>query len=87
MSPVSLEPETANVSIAEKPSFISQATGQPKWVKNKALNMGQKIAEAPSSNKEILQKFTETLITGKKEDSEEGVFGKYVESELKGLNM
>ena len=49
--------------------------------------MGQKIAEAPSSNKEILQKFTETLIKGKKEDSEEGIFGKYVESELKGLNM
>ena len=49
--------------------------------------MRQKIAEAPSSNKEILQKFTETLIKEKKEDSEEGVFGKYVESELKGLNM
>ena len=47
-SPVSLEPETANVSIAEKPSLISQATGQPKWVKNKASNKRQKIAEVLS---------------------------------------
>ena len=81
-------PESGNV-IAEKPSsVISQATGQLKWVKNnKASNKRQKITEAPSSITEILRKFTETLMKEEKEDSEEDVFGKYVASELKGLNM
>ena len=37
-SPLSLRPETANVNRAEKPSFISQTTGQPKCVKIKASN-------------------------------------------------
>ena len=87
-SPASLGPESGNV-IAEKPSsVISQATGQLKWVKNsKASNRRQKITEAPSSNTEILRKLSETLIKEEKEDSEEDVFGKYVASELKGLNM
>ena len=87
-SPASLGPESGNV-IAEKPSSaIFQATGQLKWVKdNKASNKRQKITEAPSSNTEILRKLTETLMKEEKEDSEEDVFGKYVASELKGLNM
>lgn len=74
--PVSLEPETTNASIAENPSLIFQATGQQKWVKNKASNKRQKIAEVFSSNTEILQKLTEILIKEEKEDSEESVFGK-----------
>ena len=87
-SPTSLGPESGNV-IAEKPSsVISQATGQLKWVKNnKASNKREKITEAPSSDTEILRKLTETLMKEEKEDSEEDVFGKYVASELKGLNM
>ena len=86
--PASLGSESGNV-IAEKPlSVISQATGQLKWVKNnKASNKRQKITEAPSSNTEILRKLTETLMKEEKEDSEGDVFGKYVASELKGLNM
>ena len=86
--PASLEPESGNV-IAEKPSsVISQATGQLKWVKNnKPSNKRQKKTEAPSSNTEILRKLTETLMKEEKKDSEEDVFGKYVGSELKGLNM
>ena len=84
---VSLEPEAANVSIAEKPSLISQATGQPKWVKNKASNKWQKITEAPSSNREICPNLTETFIKEEEEHSEEDVFRKYAGSELKGLNM
>ena len=87
-SPASLGPESGNV-IAEKPSsVISQATGQLKWVKNnKASNKGQKITGAPSSNTEILRKLTETLTKEEKGNSEEDVFGKYVASELTGLNM
>ena len=87
-SPATFGPESGNV-IAEKPSsFISQATGQLKWVKNnKASNKRQKITEAPSSNTEILRKLTETVMKEEKEDSEEDVFAKYVASELKGLNM
>ena len=54
---------------------------------NKASNKRQKITEAPPSNTEILRKSTETLMKEKKKDSEEDVFGKYVASELKGLNM
>ena len=45
---VSLEPETANASKAEKLWLISQATRQWKWVKHKTLNKQQKNAEAPS---------------------------------------
>ena len=54
---------------------------------NKASNKRQKITEAPPSNTEILRKSTETLMKEKKKDSEEDVFGKYVASDLKGLNM
>ena len=36
---------------------------------------------------EILWKLTETLMKEEKEYSKEDVFGKYVASELKGLNM
>ena len=65
-------------------SVIFQATGQLNWVKNnKASNKRQKITEAPSSNTEILQKLTETLMKEEKEDSEEDVFGKYLATELK----
>ena len=54
---------------------------------NKATNKRQKITEAPPSTTEILRNLTETLMKEEKEDSEEDVFGKYLESELKGLNM
>ena len=54
---------------------------------NKATNKRQKITEAPFSTTEILRKLTETLMKEEKEDSEGDVFGKYVASELKGLNM
>ena len=86
--PASLGPESGNV-IAEKPSsVISQDTGQLKWVKNnKASNKQQNITEVISSNTKILRKFNETLMKEEKEDSEEDVFGKYLASELKGLNM
>ena len=87
-SPASLGPESGNV-IAEKPSsVISQDTGQLKWVKNnKASNKRQNITEVISSNTKTLRKFNETLMKEEKEDSEEDVFGKYLASELKGLNM
>ena len=87
-SSATLGSESGNV-IAEKPSsLVSQATGHLKWVKNnKASNKRQKVTEAPSSNTEILRKLTETLMKKEKEDSEEDVFGKYVASELKRLNM
>ena len=87
-SPASLGSESENVIAEKQSSVTSQATGQLKWVKNnKASNKRQKITEAPSSNTEILRKLTETLMNEEKEDSEEDVFGKYVASELKGLNM
>ena len=53
--------------------IISQATGQLKWVKNKAASKRQEITEA-LSNTEMLRKLTETLMKEEKEDSEEDVF-------------
>ena len=87
-SPAPLGPASGNIIAENLSSVISQATGQLKWVKNnKASNKQQKITEAPSSSTEILWKLTETLTKEEKEDSDEDVFGKYVPSELKGLNM
>ena len=57
-------------------------------MKNKASNIRQKISKATSSNKQILQKLTETLIKEEKEDlCKDDVFGKYMASELKGLSI
>ena len=82
-SPASLGPESGNVIAQTTSSVISQ--DRIKWMKNnKASNKRQKITEATSSNTERLRKLTETLMKEEKEDSKEGVFGKYVASELKG---
>ena len=84
-----ISPEIENASLVEKASLISEATEYPKWVKNKVTNKRQRITEdIPSnSNQEILQKLTDTLTIEEKEESVEDVFGKYVASELKCLNM
>ena len=86
-SPASFAPETTNFSIAKKPWLISQVTGQPKWVKNKAPNKRKKIAQAPCSNTEALQKLADIMIKEEKEDTEEEVFRRYLASELKELNI
>ena len=58
-------------------------------MKNKVANKRQRITEdTPSnSNQDVLQKLTGTLTKEEKEESVEDVYGKYVASELKCLNV